>query len=241
MFYLLYIMSNKRNIILYTQINLSNKWDREIDSKLKVKLLEAFNTQLDDIIDTLKYEKYGSVTAEKEKLVETKSHAELLKLMDEQGITAETLFSVVEEKKAKVKTQQQTLKMELEDWKKANNYLTPAEISAQMEEILEKNEETISEANWEKLRSLHYHKNPEIPEKYKNIGGTDGKSTKEQLAKREEAWAKNHHRNMFCKYSTHNTNGNPPINKKGCCNAYYRTQTALERHESVCHYKHKIN
>jgi hypothetical protein len=58
-------MSNTTNLIISTRVHLTKKWDREIDWKLKADLFEAFHTQVNAMMDTLKREITESVIADK--------------------------------------------------------------------------------------------------------------------------------------------------------------------------------
>ena len=63
------------------------------------------------------------------------------------------------------------------------------------------------------------------------------KLTKIKGLKNQKNHSKLNHRNLFCKNSTYNKNGETPKPKqRGACDYYCRTKETLGNHESNCKY-----
>lgn len=143
------------------------------------------------------------------------------------GIGA-TINQVAENKTAK-----------LEEWKIVNNWVEPEELKQQTTDLINstppENKKDLL-AHIKKIQKLYNHENPEIPEELKPTKSkSGGKATTEKLQQRYAKNTANNSKNLFCKNSTHNKNGEAPKPKiKGKCDYYCRSETTLKKHEASC-------
>ena len=138
-----------------------------------------------------------------------------------------------------MEVEEQKLKL----WKIENNYLTAEENAKKLEEHINMDISKFKVKEFQtyhqQLQEFYNYQQLEIPvnlQPTKKTTPVGRKNTPEQQAERHRKWGENFAKNLYCKNSTQNKNGETPVLPKSKiqCNFYARKEETTRKHEETC-------